>query len=338
MIQKPSKSRTVRVAAVQYAPDLNTTEATVRRVHDAVAEAAAKGARLVVFPEAFIPYYPYFSAVLPPSLMGAEQNRLYDNAVLVPGPVTEALSEVARRHRIVLAVGVTEREHGSLYNTQLVFDVDGVLIQKHRKISPAPHERLIWAQGDGTSIKVVDSAAGRLGALTCWEHYNPLARFSLMAQQEEIHISTYIGSLFGPLFGKQTETQLMNHALESGCFVVNATSWLSDAQRASITNDAEMQAVLSGGCMTAIIGPDGQHVVPPLLEGEGILIADLDFAEITSAKRGRDSVGHYSRPDLFSLAAHGKPTPHIRGLPASEPGQREAASITDAAADREPAA
>lgn len=323
MAQDHSQSRTVRVAAVQYAPDLNSTEGTLQRVLGAVAEAAAKGAQLIVFPEAFIPYYPYYSAVLPPAAMGAEQNRLYANAVRIPGPVTEALSEAARRHRIVLAVGVTERDHGTLYNTQLIFDVDGSLIQKHRKISPAPHERLVWGEGDGTSIKVVESTVGRLGALTCWEHYNPLARFSLIAQHEEIHISTYIGSIFGPVFSNQTETQLLNHALESGCFVVNATAWLTDEQRASIVGDTGMQKVLTGGCMTAIIGPDGQHVVAPLTEGEGILIADLDFSEITNSKRIRDSVGHYSRPDLFSLAVHSKPTPHLRGVSSCGAASRE---------------
>lgn len=335
MTQQKSQSRTVRVAAVQYAPDLETTEATLRRVLDAVAEAAAKGAQLVVFPETFIPHYPYFSAVLAPAAMGAEQNRLYENAVRIPGPVTDALSEAARRHRIVLAVGVTERDHGSLYNTQLIFDVDGSLIQKHRKISPAPHERLIWDEGDGTSIKVVESTVGRLGALTCWEHYNPLARFSLIAQHEEIHISTYIGSIFGPVFSKQTETQLMNHALESGCFVVNATAWLTDEQRARIVDDPDMQKVLTGGCMTAIIGPDGQHIVPPLTDGEGILIADLDFSEITNAKRTRDSVGHYSRPDLFSLAVHSKPTPHIRSIASSETVRRDADVVGDTATSPE---
>jgi nitrilase len=323
MTQKLSKSRTVRVAAVQYAPDLETSDGTLRRVLEAIAEAAAKGAQLVVFPETFIPYYPYFSAVLPPAAMSAEQNRLYENAVSIPGPVTDALSEAARRHQTVVAVGVTERDHGSLYNTQLVFDIDGTLIVKHRKISPAPHERLIWGEGDGTSINVVDSTVGRLGALTCWEHYNPLARFSLMAQHEEIHISTYIGSMFGPAFSEQTEIQLRNHALESGCFVVNATAWLSDEQRASITTHPDMLEVISGGCMTAIIGPDGKHIVPPLTEGEGILIADLDFSEITNRKRAMDSVGHYSRPDLFSLAVQSKVNPHVRIAGAADAGHRD---------------
>lgn len=291
----------IRVAAVQYAPDLETSTGTVQRVLEAIGKAAAQGAQMVVFPETFIPYYPYFSIVKAPCEIADEQNRLYEYAVTVPGPVTEALADAARGHRIVVAVGVTERDHGTLYNTQLVFDVDGALIMKHRKISPAVHEQMIWGRGDGRSIKVVESAVGRLGALTCWEHFNPLARFSLIAQHEQIHISTFIGAVFGPAFSEQTEIQIRNHALESGCFVINATGWLRPEQVEKITDRPDMQAVLQGGCMTAIIGPDGQHVVPPLTEGEGMLVADLDLSMIVNRKRMMDAAGHYSRPDLLSL-------------------------------------
>jgi len=316
MSQQTNSSNIVRVAAVQYMPDLETKNGTVERVLGAVAEAAGQGAQLVVFPETFIPYYPYFSVVLPPAMIASEQIRLYDNAVAVPGPVTEALADAARLHQIVIAVGVTERDHDSLYNTQLVFDIDGTLIMKHRKIMPAFHERMIWGVGDGTSLKVVDSAVGRLGALTCWEHYSPLARFALMAQHEQIHISTYIGSVFGPVFSAQTEVQIRNHALESGCFVINATAWLSEEQVNSITPDPAMRAVLSGGCMTAIIGPDGMHVVPPLTEGQGMLVADLDMSQIVNRKRMMDIVGHYARPDLLSLGVHSVATPLVRHAPA----------------------
>lgn len=303
----------VRVAAVQYSPDLDTKTGTVDRVLQAVEQAAGQGAQLVVFPETFIPYYPYFSIVLPPAMIASEQNRLYENAVAVPGPVTDALAAAARQHDIVIAVGVTERDHNTLYNTQLVFDVDGTMIMKHRKIMPAFHERMIWGMGDGASLKVVDSAAGRLGALTCWEHYSPLARYALMAQHEQIHIATFIGSAFGPVFSEQTEVQLRNHALESACFVISATAWLSDEQIDGITPDPAMRDVLRGGCMTAIIGPDGMHVVPPLTEGQGILVADLDMSMIVNRKRMMDIVGHFARPDLLSLGVHTPHTQLVRG-------------------------
>jgi aliphatic nitrilase len=166
----------VRVAAMQIAPDLETVGGTLERVLAAIAEAGGKGVQFIVFPETFVPWYPYFSFVHPPVATGAEHVRLYENAVVVPGPVTQAVAAAARRHRIVVALGVNERDHGSLYNAQLIFDADGTLLLKRRKITPTFHERMIWGQGDGAGLKVVDTLVGRVGALACWEHYNPLAR------------------------------------------------------------------------------------------------------------------------------------------------------------------
>lgn len=306
-------NRKVRVAAAQYSPVFDSATSTVKKVLNVVKDAAMQGAELVVFPESFIPYYPYFSVVKPPARIEADQLKLYEYAVVIPGPVTDLLAAAAKEYGIVVAVGVTERDNGTLYNTQLIFDKTGEMILKHRKILPAFHEKLIWGMGDGTSINVIESSIGRLGALTCWEHYSPLARFMLMTQHEEIHISTYIGSLFGPVFQDQTEVQLRNHALEGGCFVVNATAWLQPEQVASITDNPEMQKVLDGGCMTAIIGPNGKHIAEPLTEGEGLLIADLDFELIIKRKRIMDVVGHYSRPDIFSLINGSQPLPQVIG-------------------------
>jgi nitrilase len=298
----------VRVAAVQIAPDLDSATGTLDRVLAAIAEAAEKGARLVVFPETFVPWYPYFSFVHPPVLTGGEHIRLYENAVVVPGPVTEAVSTAARRHSIVVALGVNERDHGSLYNAQLIFDADGTLVLKRRKITPTFHERMIWGQGDGSGLRVVDTAVGRVGALACWEHYNPLARYALMAQHEEIHVAQFPGSLVGPIFAEQIEVTIRHHALESGCFVVNATGWLTEAQIETISPEERLRKALRGGCMTAIISPEGSHVVPPLTTGEGILIADLDMGLIVKRKRMMDSVGHYARPELLSLVMDNRAT------------------------------
>ncbi|MFG1422382.1 Nit6803 family nitrilase [Roseixanthobacter liquoris] len=301
------KETKVRVAAVQIAPDLDTLEGTLARVLAAIAEAAEKGAGLVVFPETFLPWYPYFSFVHPPVLTGAEHLRLYDNAVVVPGPVTHAVAAAAKRNAIVVVLGVNERDHGSLYNAQLIFDADGALLLKRRKLTPTFHERMIWGQGDGAGLKVVDTAVGRVGALACWEHYNPLARYALMAQHEEIHVAQFPGSLVGPIFADQIEVTIRHHALESGCFVVNATGWLTEEQIARISPEEKLRKGLTGGCMTAIISPEGAHVVPPLTSGEGILIADIDLALITKRKRMMDSVGHYARPELLSLNLDNRP-------------------------------
>ncbi len=294
-------SRKIRAAAVQISPVLFSRDGTTEKVLQAIANAAAEGAQLVVFPETFVPYYPYFSFVLPPVLMGKEHMRLYEEAVLVPSPVTDAVSRAARSYEMVVVLGVNEREGGSLYNTQLVFDADGSLLLKRRKITPTYHERMVWGQGDGSGLKVLDTAVGRLGALACWEHYNPLARFALMAQSEQIHCAQFPGSLVGQIFADQIEVTIRHHALESGCFVVNSTGWLSPEQVAQITTDEKLQKVLKGGCHTAIIGPEGNHLCTPITAGEGIAIADLDFSLITKRKRMMDSVGHYSRPDLLQL-------------------------------------
>jgi nitrilase len=296
-----SHSQIVRAAAVQISPVLFSREGTTEKVLEAIAQAAQAGAQLVVFPETFVPYYPYFSFVQPPVLMGKEHMRLYEEAVQVPSAVTDAVSRAARSHHIVVVLGVNERDNGSIYNTQLIFDADGTLLLKRRKITPTFHERMVWGQGDGAGLKVVDTAIGRVGALACWEHYNPLARFALMAQHEQIHCAQFPGSMVGQIFADQMEVTVRHHALEAGCFVVNATGWLSPEQVAQVTDDEKLQRVLSGGCYTAIISPEGIPLCPLITEGEGMAIADLDFSLITKRKRMMDCVGHYSRPDLLQL-------------------------------------
>jgi nitrilase len=302
-----SDRRVIRAAAVQITPDFERSGGTVEKVCSAIDEAASKGVQLIVFPETFVPYYPYFSFIRTPVASGPEHMKLYEEAVVVPGPVTHAVSERARMHRMVVVLGVNERDHGSLYNTQLIFDADGRLVLKRRKITPTFHERMVWGQGDAAGLKVASTNVGRVGALACWEHYNPLARYALMAQHEEIHCSQFPGSLVGPIFADQIEVTIRHHALESGCFVVNATGWLTDAQIESMTSDLKLQKALRGGCNTAIISPEGQHVVEPLREGEGMVIADLDMSLITKRKRMMDSVGHYARPELLSLQINDRP-------------------------------
>jgi aliphatic nitrilase len=316
--------RRIKVAAVQIAPDLESASGTLDRVLAALDEAAGKGAQFVVFPETFVPWYPYFSFVHPPVATGAEHIRLYENAVTVPGPVTQAVSEAARRHHIVVVLGINERDYGTLYNAQLIFDADGSLKLKRRKITPTFHERMIWGQGDGSGLKVVDTAVGRVGALACWEHYNPLARYALMAQHEEIHAAQFPGSLVGPIFAEQIEVTIRHHALESGCFVVNATGWLTEEQIAKIAPDEKMRKGLRGGCMTAIVSPEGSHVVPPMTGGEGILVAELDMGLIVKRKRMMDSVGHYARPEILSLLLDKRPASPMH----------DAASHSDTAAFR----
>lgn len=258
--------------------------------------------QFATFPETVVPYYPYFSYVQPPFKMAAEHHRLLEQAVTVPSAATQAIGEACKQAGIVVSIGVNERDGGTLYNARLLFDADGGLIQHRRKISPTYAERMVRGQRDGSGLCAVDSAVVRIGSLACWEHDNPLARYALMADGEQIHSAMYPGSFAGELFAEQIRVAIRQHARESGCFAVCATAWLDADQQARIMQDTGRGiAPISGGCFTAIVSPQGQMLGTPLRSGEGVLIADLDFRLIDERKRLMDSRGHYSRPELLSL-------------------------------------
>jgi len=298
-------NESVRVASVQAEPVVLDREATLDKLEQQTAEAAANGAQLVVFPETFVPAYP--SSVWARALAGWAQPGakeafalLARESVAVPGPASDRMAATARQHGVWLVVGVNEvdpERPATLYNTLLYYAPDGTLAQKHRKLVPTNHERLVWGQGDGGGLRAFQTPLGRLGGLICWENYMPLARFSLYESGVEIYIASTADD------GEAWQSTLVHIARESRAFVVAPSHF----QRASAYPDdfplreliADADVIGRGG--SAILDPAGAYLAGPLYDEEGILYAELDPARLWEERQRFDPAGHYHRPDVLQL-------------------------------------
>jgi nitrilase len=304
---------TFKVAVVQAAPVLFEREASVAQACQLVAEAAAQGAKLILFPEAFIPAYPRglsFGMVVG-SRSPAGRNtwlRYWENAVDVPGPATQALGQAARQAGVYLAIGVIERDtsfsRGTLYCSLLYFSPDGDLLGKHRKLKPTGAERLIWGEGDGSTLKVLDTPLGRVGGLICWENYMPLARMALYGQGVELYLAPTADA-------RDTwQATLCHIACEGRCFVLGCNQFVrKDMYPADLEGIEELEnqpdTLCRGG--SAIVSPLGDYLAGPLFDAEGILVAELNLDDAARGKLDLDVVGHYARPDVFQLSVNRKP-------------------------------
>jgi nitrilase len=286
-------------------------EATTRKVEALIEESAAKGAELIVFPEAFVPGTPIWIDSVP--IWDGDEAwfaRLVDQSVVVPGPVTERIGAAARAAGAYVVVGVDEREpHGTtIFNTLLYFDPDGRLLEKHRKLMPTGSERTVWGMGDGSTLNVVQTDLGRLGGLICWENYMPLARFHLYAQGVQVWVAPTLAR------GDGWIATMRHIAREGRVWVVGVNPCVHvdqipadfpDRHRVwpvadEGDSDDEAQWVEPGN--SVICNPNGEIVAGPLRHQEGILTAEIDLFQVDSARRLFDPVGHYNRPDVFQLS------------------------------------
>jgi nitrilase len=299
----------VKVAVVQAAPILFDREATVEKTCRLTVEAASQGAQLILFPEAFIPAYPrglsFGTVVGSRSQQGRDTWQAYwSNAVDIPSPATEALGAAARQAKAYLVVGVIERDGGTLYCTTLYFNPAGELVGKHRKLKPTAAERLIWGEGDGSTLTVIDTEFGKVGGLICWENYMPLARMAMYSKGVELYLAPTADSR------DNWQATIRHIALEGRCFMLGCNQFVTKsmypADLAGVEDLANQPEVMCRGG-SAIISPLGEVLAGPLFDKEGMLFADLDLAEIGRSKFDFDVVGHYSRPDVFQLIVNEKP-------------------------------
>jgi nitrilase len=293
--------RRVRVAAAQVTPVFMDAAATLSKAADTIREAARNGAELVVFPEAFVPGYPFWAMALDPMSINPFLQRLYAEAPEIPSPALDPVRVAARESGVSVCLGLSERAGGTLYNSQLFLGPDGGIAGRRRKLVPTSHERMVWGRGDGTDLRVLDFPFGRLGALICYEHANPLFRYALIAQNEEIHVATWPG-LAG--IASVVDAACRHHAFEAQAFVVNVTGVLTPEILTTLGTGGSLAKLQPGGGYTAIVAPRGDFLAGPVREGETILYAELDPALIDRAKSIVDTVGHYARPDVVALHLH----------------------------------
>ena len=286
---------TVTVACVQAESVAFNRAATIDKIDSLVAEIAGNGARLALFPEAFIPVYPSNRWVRYLAGWGDATDawaRLARESITVPGPDSDRLGAIAKAHSLWLAVGANELERGTIYNALLVYSPQGELALHHRKLMPTNHERLVWGLGDGQGLETVSTELGAVGGLICWENLMPLARFALYADGVEIYLAPTADD------SEAWHDSIRHIARESRAFVLSSCVFQRASSYPKDVQLAEGDEVMGRGG-SAILAPDGSYLAGPLWDEEGVLYADLDPSRLYQARQRFDPAGHYHRPDVF---------------------------------------
>lgn len=300
-----------KVAVVQAAPVYLDLDATIDKTIALIDEAAAKGAALIAFPETFIPGYPWHIWLDSPawSIGSGFTGRYFDNSLAYDSPEADRLRGAVKRAGITAVLGLSERQDGSLYIAQWIIGPDGETIATRRKLRVTHVERTVYGEGDGSDLAVhAVPGLGRVGALCCWEHIQPLTKYAMYAQNEQVHVGAWPSfSLYEPfahaLSAEVNIAASRVYAVEGGCFVLAPCAVVSEAMIETLCTTPEKRGLLrAGGGAARVIGPDGRDLVAPLApDEEGLLIAEIDLAAIPIAKASADPIGHYSRPDVTRL-------------------------------------
>lgn len=299
---------TCRVAVVQASPVMFDKTACVEKAVKLTKEAGANGAELVVFPELFVPGYPYgmtfgFTVGHRESSGRLDWKRYYDNSILVPGPETEALGAAAKAAGVYLSIGVSEREAytATLYNTNLVFGPDGALLTVHRKLKPTGAERVVWGDAQQDYFPVADTPWGNVGSLICWESYMPLARVALYEKGVTLYISPNTND------NEEWQATIRHIAVEGHCYFINADLFFTREDYPKDLHCPEEIArlpelVCRGG--SCVVDPYGHYETEPVWDKEAIIYADLDMQKVPASRMEFDTCGHYARPDVLELRVH----------------------------------
>ncbi len=312
-------NETPKVAAVQAAPAFMDLGASLEKTEHYIRSAAQQGCDLVAFPECWIPGYPWFIWLNATALNMKYFVPYHKNCLEVDSDAFKTIADMARDNKIHVSLGASERDHGSLYISQFLFDRAGQPISKRRKLKPTHMERTVFGDGDGSHFQVSETDIGRIGQLCCWEHLQPLSKYAMFSLHEQIHVGCW------PSFSMYPEAYSLGpdlnnaasqmYAAEGQCFVVAPCGVISqDMLDVLVENDVHAELVKKGGGHARIFGPDGQSLCEKLAEDEeGLLVAELDLNAITMAKCFADPVGHYARPDVTRLLLDRRPKPAAQG-------------------------